>query len=102
MGNNARKNKYKVLGHVIKKRLSFDTYLITLPSNTSNILDIYSSNILLQSHYKKKYITEDIYVIGIAEGKKEALELVRDIIDEVYSNTGGFNISQYLRFGCKR
>ena len=94
MGNNARKNKYKVLGHVIKKRLSFDTYLITLPSNTSNIL--------LQSHYKKKYITEDIYVIGIAEGKKEALELVRDIIDEVYSNTGGFNISQYLRFGCKR
>ena len=49
-----------------------------------------------------KYITEDIYVIGIAEGKKEALELVRDIIDEVYSNTGGFNISQYLRFGCKR
>lgn len=102
MGNNARKNKYKVLGHVIKKRLSFDTYLITLPSNTSNILDIYSSNILLQSHYKKKYITENVYVIGIAEGKKEALELVRDIIDEVYSNTGGFNISRYLRFGCKR
>ena len=48
MGEGARKAKYKVLGHVVKKKFSFDTYLITLPSNTSNILDIYSANVLLQ------------------------------------------------------
>ena len=89
MGEGARKAKYKVLGHVVKKKFSFDTYLITLPSNTSNILDIYSANVLLQPHFKKK-------------GRDEAYELVRDIVDEVYKNTGGFNISRYLKFGSKR
>ena len=28
MGEGARKAKYKVLGHVVKKKFSFDTYLI--------------------------------------------------------------------------
>ena len=99
MGEGARKAKYKVLGHVVKKKFSFDTYLITLPSNTSNILDIYSANVLLQPHFKKKCIQDEIYVVGIAKGRDEAYELVRD---EVYKNTGGFNISRYLKFGSKR
>ena len=89
MGEGARKAKYKVLGHVVKKKFSFDTYLITLPSNTSNILDIYSANVLLQPHFKKKCIQDEIYVVGIAKGRDEAYELVRDIVDEVYKNTGG-------------
>lgn len=100
MGEGARKAKYKVLGHVVKKKFSFDTYLITLPSNNSNILDIYSANVLLQPHFKKKCI--QIYVVGIAKGRDEAYGLVRDIVDEVYKNTGGFNISRYLKFGSKR
>ena len=94
MGDEARKAKYKILGRVVKKKLSFDTYLITLPSNPSNILDVYSANVLLQPHLKD--------VVGIAKGRMEALELVRDIIDEVYHNTGGFDISGYLKFGNKR
>lgn len=102
MGDKARKAKYKILGRVVKKRLSFDTYLITLPSNPSNILDVYSANVLLQTHFKEKKVLKDIYVVGIAKGRMEALELVRDIIDEVYHNTGGFDISGYLKFGNKR
>lgn len=54
MGDEARKAKYKILGRVVKKKLSFDTYLITLPSNPSNILDVYSANVLLQPHLKEK------------------------------------------------
>ncbi len=38
----------------------------------------------------------------MAKGRMEALGLVRDIIDEVYHNTGGFDISGYLKFGNKR
>mgnify|MGYP006918876164 CR=1 FL=1 len=102
MGENARKAKYKVLGRVIKRKLSFDTYLITLPSNPSNILDMYPANVLLQSHYKKKAAKDDVYIVGIAKGRDEACELVRDIVDEVYSNTGDFDISRYLKFGMKR
>lgn len=53
-------------------------------------------------HFKKKCIQDEIYVVGIAKGRDEAYELVRDIVDEVYKNTGGFNISRYLKFGSKR
>lgn len=102
MGENARKAKYKVLGHVVKKKLSFDTYLITLPSNPSNILDMYPANVLLQTHFKDKKVLEDIYIIGIAKGRKEAFILIKDIVDDVYSNTGNFDISGYLKFGIKR
>ncbi len=102
MGDNARKAKYKVLGHVVKKKLSFDTYLIALPSNPSNILDMYPANVLLQTHFKDKKALEDIYIVGIAKGCREALELIQNIIDDVYRNTGNFDISGYLKFGNKR
>ena len=54
------------------------------------------------SYYKKKENRENLYVLGIADGKDEALEVVRTIIDEVYTNTGSFNISGYLHFGDRR
>ena len=71
MGDEARKAKYKILGRVVKKKLSFDTYLITLPSNPSNILDVYSANVLLQPHLKEKKVLKDIYVVGMAKGRMD-------------------------------
>jgi hypothetical protein len=75
-------------------RFSLDTYLITLPSNDENLLDVFQANILLQPYYKKA--DRDIFVVGIANGKDEAYEVVRDIIDDVYSHTGAFDIKKYL------
>jgi hypothetical protein len=49
---------------------------------------------LLQPYYKKA--DRDIFVVGIANGKDEAYEVVRDIIDDVYSHTGAFDIKKYL------
>ena len=69
MGDEARKAKYKILGRVVKKKLSFDTYLITLPSNPSNILDVYSANVLLQPHLKEKRFLK-IYML--LEWQKDA------------------------------
>ena len=60
------------------------------------------SRIVAMNDAKEKKVLKDIYVVGIAKGRMEALELVRDIIDEVYHNTGGFDISGYLKFGNKR
>ena len=48
-----------------------------------------------------KNVNEEIYVVGLAKGRDEALNLVRDIIDEVYNATGGFDIREYLGFGNK-
>ena len=90
IGENAKKDKYKVFGHIRKNRFCADTLLITL-----------ASNMLLQPHFKNKNVNEEIYVVGLAKGRDEALNLVRDIIDEVYNATGGFDIREYLGFGNK-
>lgn len=101
MGENASKSKYKVFGRVISSRFSHDTFLITLSSNPVNLLDVISANTLLQPHFKKKKNLEKLYVVGIAKGKDEALSVVRDIIDDVYSDRGDFKIREYLKFGQK-
>ena len=102
LGENAEKSRYKVFGRIRMNTFSFNTYLIVLPSNKENILDIISANMLLQPYFKKKENRENLQVLGIADGKDEVWEVVRTIIDEVYTNTGSFNISGYLHFGDRR
>jgi hypothetical protein len=94
LGENAKKSKYKIFRRVRMNKFSIDTYLITLPSNDENLLDVFQANMLLQPYYKKA--DRDIFVVGIANGKDEAYEVVRDIIDDVYSHTGAFDIKKYL------
>lgn len=67
-------------------------YVITLASNPKNLLDIIPSQELMQKAYPKK----KLYVIGLACGYEASLELVRQIVDEVYQNTGTFDIVSYL------
>jgi len=100
-GENAKKAKYKMFGRIVKNKLTFDTFLIILPTNPQNLLDIISANFLKQPHFKKKRFQDEIYVVGIAKGQDEAFELVRIIIDEVYQATSGFDIPKYLNFGKK-
>ena len=70
-----------------------DIYVISLASNPQNLLDIIPAQELMQKGYPKK----DLYVIGLAHGMKEAHEVVKQIIDEVYQVTEGFDIITYLQ-----
>lgn len=67
-------------------------YCIALSANDHNLLDIYESRFLKTPGMD----TENIYVLGIAGEKAEAFEVVRQIIEDVYIHTGGFDIKQYL------
>lgn len=102
LGEKAREDKYKILGKVVRSRFQADTFLIMLPSNPANVLDVVPAVYLNQPHFNKKFYKNEVYVVGIAKGRNEALELVRSIVDEVYQATGGFDISGYLHFGSKR
>lgn len=102
LGDNAKKAKYKVFGRIRKGNFSPDTFLITLSNTGENLLEITSVNFLFQPHFKNKKNLDKIYVVGIAKGREEALELVRLIVDEVYRATGGFDIAGYLHFGVRR
>ena len=69
-----------------------DIYVVTLASNPANLLDIIPAQELLQKAYPKK----DLFVIGLAKGYTEAVDIVVSIIDEVYRQTGAFAVKDYL------
>lgn len=86
----------------LSKGKADNLYLITLPNNDKTLLDISPMSYLRQKgmrHYLKSY---PLYVVGIAKGRGEAFELVRTIVDEVYSKTQAFDIPAYLDFGKDR
>lgn len=70
-----------------------DIYIIALASNEKNLLDIIPSWELLQKGYPK----QKLYIIGLAKGYEEAVEVAVSIVDMVYKKTGGFAIKSYLK-----
>lgn len=101
LGEGAKKAKYKIFGRVRRNRFQMNTYLITLSENPSNLLDMFSANMLKQPYFKKKQgrHIKDLYVVGLAVGYEEGLEVIRTIIDDVYRETGGFDLRGFLKFG---
>ncbi len=83
----------RVINKIKKKQLTPDVYIIALASNSENLLDIIPARELLQPGYP----AENIRIIGLAQGKKEAVELVTAIVDEVYQKTGQVKIQEYLK-----
>ena len=67
-------------------------YFITLASNRKNLFDIFHAAHLKQPAFYK----QDLYVVGIASGYEEALELVQRMIDDIYRKTGGFAVREYF------
>lgn len=67
-------------------------YVIALPSNQENLLDIIPSQELLQKGYPKK----NLYIVGLAQGYDEAIQLAGTIVAEVYRHTGAFHVTEYL------
>lgn len=67
-------------------------YVIAFASNPVNLLDIIPAYQLMQKSYPKK----DMRIIGLAGDYYEALELVSNIVDEVYQATGDVKVRQYL------
>ena len=67
-------------------------YCISLSNCPENLLDIYPSQFLRTPDMN----TDGIYIVGLASYKTEAFDVVRDIIEDVYVHTRGFDIKSYL------
>lgn len=87
------KKKNKIKWKINHHKPTGLVHLICLPSNENNLLDIIPSANLLQKGYPKENLT----IIGLASNYKEAVLLTRDIIDEIYSNTGKFDFGEYFK-----
>ena len=86
----------KVKRKLISGAGQFTIYVIALspsvPGPGSNQLEILHS-VNLQQPYYKQYPP---FIIGIAAGRTEAVELVRDLVQESYEHTGSGDVRAYL------
>lgn len=85
-GKKAAPIKKQILECLQKKVFQPEVYVITPPKNGNHILDIYPSALFQLPSYREK---NDL-ILGIAVTYWEALEVVRDMVEDMYQTTGAF------------
>lgn len=88
-----KKNLRKIKRRMERRKINLRVYCIALASNEKNLLDIYSTNELLFQYYRQK----DIKVIGLASSKESAIQLVSDIVNDVYQQTGRLDVRTFFK-----
>lgn len=70
-------------------------YLLALPHNASDQLDIYEAKYLERKYYDKN----PLYIIGIAADYNEAVGIVEQIAGEAWAARGDAQLRKYLMAG---
>ena len=76
------------------RRLQPGIWLITIASNEKNLLDLFHSIHYMQPMFEK--MNPDI--VGIAESQDAAKELLVQITEDLYKETGRFDVRAYFKF----
>lgn len=84
--------KRQIMRKIKNGKPMFNKYVITLPQNDYDTLEIYPSNVLTQKWYRES----DIVVIGIAEGKEEAMDMMTLIVMDCLEQTGGVKVKDFI------
>lgn len=92
MDEKIRPQKEEILQKISDGKWQFEKYMITLAKNEKNHLEIYNSVLQIQKVIPK----DELFLVGIAGGYAEALELVEKITQEVYDKTKGTDIRNYI------
>ncbi|MBS6516841.1 MAG: hypothetical protein KH353_01385 [Clostridium sp.] len=92
MGEQAAGKRFQILQSLRKRKIQSDLYVITPASGGNNLLDIYSCREIRKPWHE----AEDPLIVGIAAGYEEACCLAGQIVSQVYRETGGFKVRQYL------
>ena len=70
----------------------FRIYFVTLASNEENLFDIFHA-----AHLKQPaFYQQNPFVVGIASGYEEAVELVEKMVEDIYRETGAFQVREYF------
>ena len=92
LGDKIAPKHKQIIRKIKQNKLTPNVYVISFASNPQNLFDIIPAVELMQ----KGYPTQQIQIVGLAEGKREAFEVTRRIVDETYQNTGNTNVKEYL------
>lgn len=97
VGNTAKKKKQKMIKKINSGSGQLAAYVVTLASNRANNLEVFSANYLLKDVLRNNCPL----IVGIAKSYEEAIELVREITQDVYEKTGTADIRGYLEGNMK-
>lgn len=93
IGEQAEKHCKRIQKKLERGKLVPGYFLITKPSNESNLLDILPAAELLFPYYKR----QELLVYGLAKGKAEAESLVVSMLEDVYRETEGLCCKEYFK-----
>ena len=82
----------EIICNIINRKIVHGIYCVCLPSNDKNLLDIINANEFKFPHYDK--ITTK--VIAICKGKESAVNIVKNLVLDVYKNTGSYDVKKYF------
>lgn len=84
--------KSKIINQLKKNRLLPGVYVISLSRGGQNQLEFWSS-VFFRYHF---YENSTLFVVGLAYGQEECLEIIRQITEKVYKETGGSDLKKYI------
>ena len=93
VSESAERDIKRTVRRIKHRRGLLDIYVLVLPTNIEDQLDILHANYLLQPWYQHRELT----IVGIAKGKREAVDLVVRMVDEAQKRIGVPNLKLYLR-----
>lgn len=76
----------RLLKKMRNKKKVRDLYLIVLPFSGDGLLEVFPYNQLLQPYYR--HLGDEIVVVGMAKKKGNAMELVLQMVQEMYDAQG--------------
>ncbi len=92
VGEKVKKQVRRTMGRINRRKPTPGVYLLTLPHNRKNIMEIVPTSVLLQETAHVRCPR----VIGIARGREEAYVLMQRILKDTYADTGNFQVEAYL------
>lgn len=92
IGYNLLENKNQVIEKIKTGKPQLNIYVLTLPWNDYDVLEIYPSYALIQKWYRDS----NMVVIGLAEGMEEAMDMMQLVIMDCYRATGGFQLKEFI------
>ncbi len=92
LGEKAKMHRFSILQKLRAGKLQPEVYVITPPKSGNNLLEIYPSALFLIP----PLCEEERLIVGVAVTYWEALEVVRQIVDDLYQATGSFRLADFL------
>ena len=93
--NMSKRKLASIRKRIRKKSPKLNLFLVTLPLGEDGVLEIYWYPELLQKAYQE--LERDLYVVGVANDREDAFELIRTIVEDAGITNGTISIKEFFK-----